>query len=152
MSVQGFVRHLPLLLLAGSCACGSFDRSVVKSPGAPAAIGPYSQGVVTNSGRTLYAAGQVGIDPATGKLAGDDLESQTERALDNLGAVLEAAQMDFGDVVFATIYLTAVEDYPRVNEIYAKRFSGQPPARATVAVAALPANAKVEIQLIAVAR
>lgn len=122
----------------------------IQSPGAPKAIGPYSQAVEARGARTLWLSGQVALDPATGELVGGDVVAQTERVLDNLAAVLGAAGAGFEHVVKCTIYLTDLGDFARVNEVYGRRFSGEPPARATVQVAALPRGARVEIDAVAV--
>ena len=114
---------------------------------APAAIGPYSQAIV--SGDHVFLSGQVPIDPKTGELVTGDITVQTERVLDNLGAVLEAAGSDFSHVVKTTIFLTDLGDFQAVNATYAKRFTAAPPARATIQVSALPKGAKVEIEAIA---
>jgi 2-iminobutanoate/2-iminopropanoate deaminase len=119
----------------------------VNSLSAPKAIGPYSQAIDT--GDFVFCSGQVPIDPKTGELVTGDITVQTERVLDNLGAVLEAAGCSFGDVVKTTIYLVDLADFEAVNATYAKRFNAAPPARATVQVAALPKNARVEIDAIA---
>jgi 2-iminobutanoate/2-iminopropanoate deaminase len=119
----------------------------VTSLSAPAAIGPYSQAI--DAGDFVFLSGQVPIDPKTGDLVTGDIAVQTERVLDNLGAVLEAAGCSFADVVKTTIYLTDLGDFQTVNATYAKRFSSAPPARATVQVAALPKGARVEIDAIA---
>ncbi len=119
---------------------------------APAAIGPYSQAVLVRGGRTLYLSGQIPLDPASGEIVGDgDVAAQTERVLDNLEAVLRAAGMGFGDVVRCGIFLASMADFAVVNSIYARRFPNDPPARATVQVAGLPKNVRVEIDAIAVA-
>ena len=122
----------------------------ISSKAAPAAIGPYSQAI--KSGNMVFLSGQVALDPATGNFLDGDITSQTNRVLDNLAAVLEAAGCTFGDVVRTTIYLTDLGDFATVNATYAKRFQeGRPfPARATVQVAALPKGARVEIDAIAV--
>lgn len=126
-------------------------REVVSTDQAPAAIGPYSQGVIASGARTLYASGQIPLDPSSGEMVGgDDTAAQAERVMDNLSAVLAAAGMDFGNVVRATIYLVDLGDFAAVNEVYGKRFSSEPPARACVQVAALPKGARVEIDVIAV--
>jgi len=117
------------------------------SPSAPAAIGPYSQAV--EAGGFVFLSGQVPIDPKTGELVGGDIATQTNRVLDNLAAVLDAAGCSFGDVVKTTIYLVDLGDFAAVNATYAKRFTSAPPARATVQVAALPKGARVEIDAIA---
>jgi 2-iminobutanoate/2-iminopropanoate deaminase len=127
-------------------------RNVVSTDQAPAAIGPYSQGVVASGTRTLYASGQIPLHPSTGEMVGgDDTAAQAEQVMDNLSGVLSGAGMDFGNVVRATIYLVDLADFAAVNEVYAKRFASEPPARACVQVAALPKGASVEIDLIAVA-
>jgi len=127
-------------------------REVVSTEKAPAAIGPYSQGVVASAARTLYASGQIPLDPNSGEMVGgDDTAAQAERVMDNLSAVLAAAGMDFQNVVRATIYLVDLGDFAAVNEVYARRFPENPPARACVQVAALPKGAAVEIDVIAVA-
>ena len=114
---------------------------------APAAIGPYSQAMV--SGDYVFSSGQIPIDPKTGELVTGDIALQTERVLDNLSAVLEAAGSDFSHVVKATIFLTDLGDFQAVNATYAKRFTAAPPARSTIQVSALPKGAKVEIEAIA---
>lgn len=122
----------------------------VASKSAPAAIGPYSQAI--KAGNMVFLSGQVPLDPATGELVGGDIAQMTERVLDNLAAVLEAAGCTFADVVRTTIYLVDLADFAVVNATYAKRFrEGHPfPARATVQVAALPKGARVEIDAIAI--
>jgi 2-iminobutanoate/2-iminopropanoate deaminase len=127
------------------------QHDIIVTADAPAAIGPYSQAVVVPAGRTLYASGQIPLDPATGQIVEGDAAAQCERVMENLGAVLAAAGMDFSDVVRSTIYLTDLRDFGPVNEVYGRRFSGAPPARATVQVAALPRGARVEIDVVAVA-
>ncbi len=119
----------------------------VNSLSAPAAIGPYSQAI--DAGDFVFLSGQVPIDPKTGELVPGDIEAQTERVLDNLAAVLEAAGCSFADVVKTTIYLMDLGDFQTVNATYAKRFSSAPPARATVQVSALPKGSRVEIDAIA---
>lgn len=119
----------------------------VNSLSAPAAIGPYSQAI--DAGDFVFLSGQVPIDPKTGELVPGDIAAQTERVLDNLAAVLEAAGCSFADVVKTTIYLMDLGDFQTVNATYAKRFSTAPPARATVQVSALPKGSRVEIDAIA---
>ncbi|MBI5500645.1 MAG: RidA family protein [Deltaproteobacteria bacterium] len=114
---------------------------------APAAIGPYSQAV--EAGGLVFLSGQIPLDPATGQLVPGDVTAQTERVLDNLGAVLAAAGLDFSHVLKTTIYLTDLAAFPKVNEAYGRRFTTEPPARATVQVAALPRGALVEIDAVA---
>jgi 2-iminobutanoate/2-iminopropanoate deaminase len=116
---------------------------------APAAIGPYSQAVRASG--FVFLSGQIPLDPGTGKMIEGGIVEQTERVLDNLSAVLQAAGLTFDHVARTTIYLTDLEDFQKVNEIYGKRFTKSPlPARSTVQVAALPRGAKVEIDAIAV--
>jgi 2-iminobutanoate/2-iminopropanoate deaminase len=114
---------------------------------APKAIGPYSQGVIV--GGLLYTAGQVALDPATGEFHGGGIAEQTERVLANLRAVLEAAGTSLDRVVKTTVYLVHMEDFGPMNEVYARVFGDHRPARSTVAVAALPKGAKVEIDVVA---
>lgn len=124
-------------------------KRVVETRKAPAAIGPYSQGT-TYEGKLLFTAGQIGIDPATGELVPGGVAAQTERAMENLKAVLEAGLTTFDKVLKTTIYLTDLSHFAEVNEVYARYFEkGRYPARTTVQVAALPKGALVEIECIA---
>lgn len=120
---------------------------VVLSPGAPAPIGPYSQAV--RAGSYLFCSGQVGIDPRSGDLVGGDAATQLRQVMKNLGAVLAAGGASFKDVVKTTIFLVDIDDFVAVNRVYAESFPGIAPARSTVAVAALPRGARVEVELIA---
>ena len=130
----------------------SFHRQIIATSDAPAAIGPYSQAVLVQGGRTLYVSGQIPLDPQTGAIVGDgDIAAQTERVLDNLAGVLRAAGMGFGDLVRCGIFLADLADFAVVNALYARRFAADPPARATVQVAGLPKNVLIEIDAIAVA-
>jgi 2-iminobutanoate/2-iminopropanoate deaminase len=113
---------------------------------APKAIGPYAQGIV--AGGFLFTAGQVGLDPATMKLVEGDVAAQTRRVFDNLEAVLAGAGASLSDVVRAGVYLVDMGDFAKMNEVFAARFGAHRPARSTVAVAALPAGARVEIDLV----
>ena len=122
-------------------------RSTVKTEGAPAAIGPYSQAIL--HGDTLYCSGQIAIDPETGVMVTDGVEAEAERVLENLGAVLKAAGMTYENVVQCTVYLADMDDYALVNEVYASYFREDPPARETISVKALPRGARVEISCIA---
>ena len=122
-------------------------KEIVTAARAPAAIGPYSHAVA--AGGLLSTSGQIALVPETGALAGDTIEEQTEQVLKNLEAVLAAHQMTFADVVKTTVFLTDLADFAVVNRIYGTRFPSAPPARSCVQVAALPAGAKVEIELIA---
>ncbi len=126
-------------------------KSVIATNAAPAAIGPYSQAIRTGS--TLYTSGQVALDPATGNLVPGGIEAQTTRVLENLKAVLAAAGLDFPNVVKTTVFLKDMADFAAMNAIYATYLAPEgciPPARSTVQVAALPKDALVEIECIAI--
>jgi 2-iminobutanoate/2-iminopropanoate deaminase len=120
---------------------------IVHTESAPAAIGPYSQGVIANG--FLYTAGQIALDPATGQVVTGDVATQTERVMTNLAAVLAAAGTSFKDVVKTTVYLHDMNDFPRVNEVYGRVLGTARPARSTVQVSALPRGVLVEIDAIA---
>jgi 2-iminobutanoate/2-iminopropanoate deaminase len=122
-------------------------KQALSSPDAPRAIGPYSQAV--RVGQLLFASGQIPIDPATGVIVGGDFAAQTRRVLDNLGAVLDAAHLTFADVVKTTVFLADMNDFAAMNEVYGTYFAEPYPARATVQVARLPKDARVEIDLVA---
>jgi len=122
-------------------------RRAISTAGAPAAIGPYSQGIATET--LLFAAGQAALDPATGALVEGGIEPETERVMANLTAVLDAAGCGWADVVKTTIFLVDMADFAVVNPIYGRFVSDPPPARSTVAVAALPKGARVEIEAVA---
>ena len=126
----------------------SAGRRAVETQGAPKALGPYSQAVV--AGDTVYCAGQVGLDPATGKLVSGGIAAETGRVLENLAAVLAAANLSLADVVKTTVFLVDLTEFAAMNEVYGKHFAAPYPARATVQVAALPAGARVEIEAVAV--
>jgi 2-iminobutanoate/2-iminopropanoate deaminase len=123
-------------------------RERIKTPDAPAAIGPYCQGLLI--GDTLYVSGQIALDPHTGELVEGDVQDETAQILDNVGAVLRAADMDFAHVVQVTLFLRDMDDYAPVNEVYARYFSGATPAREALEVGKLPREARVEISCIAV--
>jgi 2-iminobutanoate/2-iminopropanoate deaminase len=128
----------------------STTRTAIATKGAPAAIGPYSQAVVAPAGQLVFCSGQIALDPATGEMVGaGDVRAQTERVLENLGAVLAAAGASLATVVKTTIFLADLQDFGNVNEVYARYFPSQPPARATVQAAGLPRGALVEIDAIA---
>ncbi len=127
------------------------SRQVISTGAAPKAIGPYSQAVVVAAGRTIYCSGQIPIDPATGEMVGaGDIKVQTDRIMKNLLAVLEAAGASLDAIVKTTIFLTDLQDFAQVNEVYGSYFKGAPPARSTVQVTGLPKGAQVEIEAIAV--
>src|SRR5262245_15610584 len=127
-------------------------RNVIRTPAAPAAIGPYSQAITVPVGTAtlIFCSGQIPLDPVTGTIVEGDVAAQTRRVLDNIGAVLAAADARFDDVVKTTIFLADLADFAAVNAVYAERFSGPPPARSTVQAARLPRDAKVEIEVTAV--
>ena len=119
----------------------------IETHDAPKPIGPYSQGVL--AGEELFCSGQVAIDPQTGELIEGDAAAQTERALQNVGAILRAAGLDYGNVVKTTLFLIDINDFASVNAVYARYFDKGKPARSTVSVKALPKGARVEIEAIA---
>jgi 2-iminobutanoate/2-iminopropanoate deaminase len=119
----------------------------IQTKTAPAAIGPYAQGI--EAGNLVFVSGQLGLDPSTGEMAGDDLETQARQALDNLKAVLLAGGCALYHVATVDVYLTDMEDFGAFNAIYEAFFSEHKPARAVVAVKALPKNARIEIKCIA---
>ena len=139
-----------MLASVAALACGACAgaREIVRTEAAPAPIGPYSQAV--RAGDTLYLAGQIGLDPATGALAPGGIAAETRQALANVEAVLAAAGLETTDVVAATVYLVDLAEFAAMNEVYARTFVRAPPARATVGVAALPKGARVEIAVVAV--
>ncbi len=122
-------------------------RTVIATPDAPAAIGPYSQAIVYNG--IAYLSGQIPLDPHTGQLVSGGIEEQTVRVLENLGAVLAACGSNFDMVLKAGIFVKDMNDFAKVNEIYSRYFHTNPPARATVEVARLPKDVLVEIDAIA---
>jgi 2-iminobutanoate/2-iminopropanoate deaminase len=125
-------------------------RQPISTPDAPKAIGPYAQ-AVSATGRLVFCSGQIPLDPTTGEFVGaGDVRVQTERVMQNLAAVLRAAGATFAQVAKTTIFLTDLQDFAAVNEVYAKHVGPTPPARATVQVAGLPRGASVEIEAIAV--
>jgi 2-iminobutanoate/2-iminopropanoate deaminase len=121
-------------------------RQSVTTAGAPKALGPYSQAIAIDG--FVFCSGQLGLDPSSGELA-EGIEAQTERALRNLAAVLDAAGTTFADVVKTTIFLADMADFTAVNEVYARHMPDPPPARSTFAVGALPKGGLVEIEMIA---
>ncbi len=125
------------------------ERQVVHTDNAPKAIGPYSQAI--RVGEFIFTAGQVPIDPATGNLIEGDIETQTRRALQNLTAVLQAAGSSMSRVVKTTVFLADMNEFQRMNAVYAEFFPANPPARSTVQVARLPKDARLEIEVIALA-
>jgi 2-iminobutanoate/2-iminopropanoate deaminase len=125
------------------------ERRIIKTEGAPGAIGPYSQAVV--AGGFVYASGQIPIDAATGQFVEGDVREQTAQVLRNLSKVLEAAGSSLAQVVKTTVFLADMNDFAAMNETYAEFFSQEPPARSTVQAARLPRDARVEIDVVALA-
>jgi len=125
-------------------------KSPLHSVHAPQPIGPYTQAI--RAGDFVFLSGQIALDPATGKLAGNDAAEQAAQVLKNIKAILTAAGLTFDEVVKTTIFLKNMDDFAKVNEVYGEFFDKDPPARSTVSVAALPMNALVEIEVIAMRR
>ena len=141
------IRITILLLAFVLFSCDSVNtKRVISTDNAPQAIGPYSQAIQVNN--TLYLAGQIALDPITGQMVEDKIEVQTHRVMKNLGAVLSEAGFSFNDVVQSQVFLSDLNHYKPMNEIYAEYFSNKPPARAVVQ-AVLPRNALVEIMMVA---
>ncbi|KAF7815827.1 reactive Intermediate Deaminase A, chloroplastic-like [Senna tora] len=133
-----------------SCSAISTDsraKEAVQTEKAPAALGPYSQAIKANN--LLFVSGVLGLVPETGKFVSDNVEDQTEQVLKNMGEILKAGGASYSSVVKTTIMLADLKDFKKVNEIYAKYFSSPAPARSTYQVAALPLDAKIEIECIA---
>lgn len=123
------------------------ERKIIRTAAAPGAVGPYSQAVVCDG--WLYVSGQIPLDPVTGDMVEGDIGAQADRVLRSLQAILEEAGAGLGDVVKVQVYLRDMNDFQQVNEVYARYFGENPPARACVAVAGLPKGAQVEIDLVA---
>jgi 2-iminobutanoate/2-iminopropanoate deaminase len=126
----------------------TMGKSILTTPQAPQPIGPYSQGVI--AGNLIFISGQVGKHPGTGELITGDIQSETRQVMENIQAILTAAGTDFSSVVKTTVFLTDMKNFPAMNEVYGSFFSGDFPARETVAVAGLPLGVNVEISMIAV--
>ncbi len=124
------------------------EKTIINTPNAPAPIGPYNQAILVKG--SLYISGQICIDPATGNLKNKDLQEETHQVMQNLRSILHAAGLQLSDVVKTTIFLTDMNRFAEVNEIYGKYFNGDFPARETVQVSALPKFVNVEISMIAV--
>ncbi len=124
------------------------QRERITTPHAPAAIGPYSQAIAV--GDFVFASGQIPLDPQTGQVIEGDVQAQTRQVLTNLASVLEQGGSSLVRVVKTTVFLSTMENFAAMNEVYAEFFTGEPPARSTVAVAGLPRSALVEIEAIAV--
>ena len=136
-----------ILMILTGCSNQPLDREIISSQKAPAAIGPYSQAV--RVGDTLYLSGQLGLDPATGKFAGQGFEAQARQALQNQKAILEAAGFSLKDVVQCQVFVTDMNNYPKFNTIYKEYFLENFPARAVLEVSRIPADGLVEIMMVA---
>jgi 2-iminobutanoate/2-iminopropanoate deaminase len=124
-------------------------KTIINTPNAPAPIGPYNQAVLVNN--TLYTSGQIALDPNTMELVMDNIEVETHQVMENLKAVLQAANMDFSNVIKASIFISDMNDFAKINKVYGSYFDeSTAPARETVQVAVLPKNVNVEISVIAV--
>jgi 2-iminobutanoate/2-iminopropanoate deaminase len=125
-------------------------KSTVNTPHAPAAIGPYSQGTICRSGSNLlFTAGQIALNPVSGELVGDTVEAQARQVLENLRAIIEAAGGSMGSVLKVTIYMKNMQDYAKINKVYATYFDELPPARSAVEVSRLPRDVLVEMEAVA---
>jgi 2-iminobutanoate/2-iminopropanoate deaminase len=122
-------------------------KKIIKTPGAPEPIGPYSQAI--QIGNFLFCSGQIPLDPKTNQVLSGDISAQTELVIRNIDAVLKEAGCDFKNVVKTTIFLTSMKDFPLVNEVYSRFFKEFPPARSTVEVSGLPKGVNVEIEVVA---
>ena len=125
------------------------SRTIVKTDEAPEAIGPYSQGIIVESTRFVFTAGQIPLDPRVGCLVEGDIEVQTKQVLENITAVLEAASSGLDRVIKTTVFMKDMNDFPRMNRVYETYFKENPPARSAVEVARLPKDALVEIECVA---
>jgi len=125
-------------------------KEIIKTPAAPAAIGPYSQGISITCGKIIYTAGQIAINSKSGELVNGGIVEQTKQALENIKAILAAAGASMEQVVKTTVFLHSMDDFTLMNETYSRYFSTNPPCRSTVEVARLPKGAKVEIEAVAV--
>ncbi|HHT50335.1 MAG TPA: RidA family protein [Eubacteriaceae bacterium] len=124
------------------------QKEPINSPNAPAAIGPYSQGV--KIGNLFFTSGQMAIDPKTGEFIGEDIQAETKQTLDNIKAILEAANTNLENVIKTTVFIKDMNDFGKINEIYGQYFTENQPARSCVEVARLPKDANIEIEVIAV--
>ena len=123
-------------------------KKVITTKNAPAAIGPYSQAILSNN--TLYCSGQIAINPQTGNLVIDNITNETMQVMRNISEVLKAADMDFSNIVKCSIFMKDMNDYSEINKVYSMYFIEEPPAREAIEVSALPKNVNVEISVIAV--
>lgn len=124
-------------------------KKIIQTNGAPAAVGPYSQGIVTESNKLVFTAGQIPLDPATGSMVEGDIQDQAKQALQNLKAVLEAAGSGLDKAIKVTVFLKDMNDFKAMNEVYATFFTENPPARSAFEVCRLPLDALIEIECVA---
>ena len=124
------------------------NKTIIKTRHAPAPIGPYSQAILVNN--TLYASGQIAIDPVTGNIIDKSIEEETHQVMKNIKAILDEAKMSFDDIVKTSIFLSDMDFFSKVNDTYGKYFNGDYPARETIAVKTLPKNVNVEISITAI--
>jgi 2-iminobutanoate/2-iminopropanoate deaminase len=149
-NISWVVAALAIVASVGSVSAQQIGRKVISTPSAPNAIGPYSQGI--RIGKTLYVSGEIAIDPKTNQVMSNaTIEDQTRRALENIRAILAADGLTMDAVVSTTVFLTDINEFDRMNQTYATFFKAAPPARATVQVARLARDVKIEISAIAVA-
>ena len=145
-----FTLGLPLCLFQACKTSNTINmqKNIIQTQSAPAPIGPYSQAVL--SGNTLYVSGAIALDPGNGQMIQTDIESETRQVMKNLGEILQAAGMDYSNIVKTTIYVIDLGNFAKINGVYGSYFSKDFPARETVQVSALPKAANVEISVIAV--
>ncbi|WP_028330010.1 RidA family protein [Brachyspira alvinipulli] len=124
------------------------DKKIIKTQNAPQAIGPYSQAV--KSGNFIFASGQIPLDPVSGNIEGDEIKKQTQRVMENIKGLLESQNLTMSNIIKTTCFLSDMANFAAFNEVYATYFTENPPARSTVAVKALPKDALVEVEVIAV--
>jgi 2-iminobutanoate/2-iminopropanoate deaminase len=146
--MKKFMVLILLVLLVSRCSEETVEKKVIACPDAPAAIGPYSQAIQIDD--MLYLSGQLGLDPETGKFAGESFEAQAKQALDNQKAILEFAGFSLEDVVQCQVFVTDLNNYGAFNDIYKTYFKSDYPARAVLEVSRIPADGLVEIMMVAV--
>ncbi len=124
------------------------NKKVISTKAAPAAMGPYSQAI--RAGKFLYLSGQLGVDPDTGDMMGDDLETQTRQSVKNIGSILSSVGLSFADVIKTIVFLSDMQNFSRMNKVYQEYFNIDPPARSCIEVSRLPKNALIEIESVAI--